>query len=196
MSERLVHLLRHGPPRRTGLLLGHTDEPAMTGDCPIIRDRTAGLAIRHVVTSDLCRARDQAAICARDRDVALTIDPAWRELDFGAWDGMAPGSVDPSALASFWDDPDAAPPPGGERWSTLRQRVSQALDRLDTATLVVTHGGAMRAALSVLTGLDHRAVWALDLPYRALLTLRIWPGSPIAGHVTGLDTGPVTDDRA
>lgn len=189
MTERVIYLLRHGPPLRTGLLLGHTDEPALTGDCPIIRGRVASLPIRHVVASDLHRASDQAATCARGFGVPLTLDPAWRELDFGAWDGLAPGSVDQRALANFWTDPDANPPPGGERWSAVRERVAAAIDRLKTASLVVTHGGAMRAALSVLTGLDHRAVWALDLPYRALLTLRIWPRSPIAGHVTGLVTG-------
>lgn len=189
MSERLVHLMRHGPPVRTGLFLGHTDEPALTGDCPIIRGRVASLPIRHIVASDLRRASAQAATCACALGVPLTLDPAWRELDFGAWDGLAPASVDPAAIAAFWSDPDANPPPVGERWSDLRKRVAAALDRLETASLVVTHAGAMRAAVSVLTGLDHRAVWALDLPYRALLTLRIWPGSPLAGHVTGLVTG-------
>lgn len=189
MTERLVHLLRHGPPLRTGLLLGHTDEPALTANCPIIHSRVASLPIRHVVASDLRRASDQAATCARGFGVPLTLDPAWRELDFGAWDGLAPDSVDPSATTAFWSDPDANPPPAGEHWSDLRKRVAAALDRLETASLVVTHAGAMRAAVSVLTGLDHRAVWALDLPYRALLTLRIWPGSPLAGHVTGLVTG-------
>ena len=185
----MVHLLRHGPPVRTGLLLGHTDEPALTGDCPIIRARVAALQVRHVVTSDLRRARDQAETCARDLGVPATLDLDWRELDFGAWDGLAPATVDQTAIAAFWRDPDANPPPDGESWSQLRHRVAAALDRLETATLVVTHAGAMRAAVSVLTGLDHRAVWALDLPYRSLLTLRIWPGSPIAGHVTGLVTG-------
>jgi alpha-ribazole phosphatase len=189
VSERVIHLLRHGPPVRTGLLLGHTDEPALTGDCPIVRARLAPVQIRHVAASDLCRARDQAEVCARDFGVPLTLDPAWRELDFGAWDGVPPGSVDRAALAAFWSDPDANAPPGGESWSALRTRVGAALGRLETATLVVTHGGAMRAAIAVLTGIDHRAVWALDLPYRALLTLRIWPGLPIAGHVTGLITG-------
>ena len=67
--------------------------------------------------------------------------------------------------------------------------VREGLAGLENKSLVVTHAGAMRAAVSVLTGQDHRAVWALDLPYRALLSLRIWPGKPLAGQIIGLETG-------
>jgi alpha-ribazole phosphatase len=188
VSERRVHLLRHGPPARTGLMLGHTDTPAMTADCPQIAARVATLPIARIVASDLTRASAQAAVLAERRRVPLTLDLAWRELDFGEWDGHAPGDLPAPALAAFWNDPEAQAPPGGERWSDLCARVAGALARLETDTLVVTHAGAMRAALAVLTGLDHRGVWALDLPYRALLSLRIWPGTRLTGHVTDLVT--------
>jgi alpha-ribazole phosphatase len=190
MSGRRIHLLRHGPPARPGLLLGHTDTPALQSDCPQIAARVAALDFARIVASDLSRASVQAQALARRHHVPLARDPAWRELNFGTWDGLAPERVDQTQLNAFWTDPDAAPPPGGERWSDMRARVALALDRLESETLVVTHAGAMRAALSVLTGLDHRGVWALDLPYRALLTLQVWPGTPPSGHVTGLVTSP------
>ena len=169
-------------------MLGHTDAPAMVADCPQIAARTATLPIARIVASDLTRASAQATVLAKRCSVPLTLDPAWRELDFGAWDGHAPDDLPALALAAFWNDPEAQAPPGGERWSDLCARVVGALDRLESDTLVVTHAGAMRAALAVLTGLDHRGIWALDLPYRALLSLRIWPGTPLTGHVTGLVT--------
>lgn len=189
MSERIVHLLRHGPPQRTGLLLGHTDEPALDPDCPQIRATVKRLPIAQVVASDLARASRQAVNLARHLGVPVRFDSGWRELAFGAWDGLAPEVLDSDALDRFWNDPEGHPPPGGERWSSLCGRVGTSLAALKTDTLVVTHGGAMRAALAVLTGLDHRAGWALDLPYRALLSLRIWPGVPTSGHVIGLTTG-------
>jgi alpha-ribazole phosphatase len=189
VTERVIHFLRHGPPERTGLLLGHTDEPALLDSCPQIRARVLPLSITQVVASDLRRASAQASILAHDLGVPLTLDPAWRELNFGAWDGLAPEVLDQSTLARFWDDPQANPPPQGERWSDLCERVAQALARLKTDSLVVSHAGAIRAAVSLLTGLDHRGVWAFDLPYRALLTVRIWPGEPASGQITGLVTG-------
>ncbi|MBB4858912.1 alpha-ribazole phosphatase [Novosphingobium chloroacetimidivorans] len=185
MSERILHLLRHGPPARTGLLLGHSDEPAMTADCPRMLALACALPLTEIVTSDLSRAAHQAATLAQRLDLPLTLDPRWRELDFGAWDGLVPEDVDREALQRFWADPEAHAPPGGERWSCLRARIAAALETLASQTLVVTHAGAMRAAVSALTGLDHRGVWAIDLPYRALLTVRIWPdgsGQVIALH--------------
>ena len=189
MTTRLVHLLRHGPPAQTGLLLGRTDLVAGNDDCPVVRARTEPLTIRQVVASDLMRASSQASNLAAARGLSLSLDPRWRELDFGLWDGQATETIEAGALARFWDDPEANAPPGGERWSQLRARIRAGLADLPSHTLVVTHAGAIRAAVSVLTGLDHRGVWAVDLPYRALLTLRIWPGVQTAGQIVGLYTG-------
>jgi alpha-ribazole phosphatase len=116
----------------------------------------------------------------------LTIDPRWRELDFGAWDGQHPRDLDPEALARFWADPDAAPPPGGERWSALVARVGAAIPVLADGTLVVTHAGAIRAALAMLCGFDARQVWAVALPYAAVVTLHIWPGEPPTAQIVRL----------
>ena len=113
----------------------------------------------------------------------MRIDPRWRELDFGTWDGCTTAEIDPVALGAFWADPDAAPPPEGERWSALVARVGAALGDLPPGDiLVVTHGGAMRAALAHLFAFDQRALWAFDLPYSSLLSLRLWPdGAQIVG---------------
>jgi alpha-ribazole phosphatase len=109
--------------------------------------------------------------------VPLSIDSRWRELDFGAWDGLAPRDIDSAALAGFWDDPEVHAPPGGECWSALLHRVGFAIgDLAARPTLIVTHAGAMRAALAVFCGFDVRQTWAVDLPYNSLLSLRVWPG--------------------
>lgn len=66
-------------------------------------------------------------------------------------------------------------------------RVSDATDALAPVdTLVVTHGGAMRAALHHLCGFDLRQLWAFDLPYGALLSLRIWRGAQPGAQIIGL----------
>ncbi|MBH0114118.1 histidine phosphatase family protein [Novosphingobium sp. YJ-S2-02] len=189
MSGRLVHLLRHGAPQVSGLLLGHTDMPLARGDWGEMPRSFHELALASLASSDLQRCRVAAEAIARSTGLSLSIDPQWRELDFGEWDGVAPGSIDPALLDRFWADPEDNPPPGGERWSQLCERVSRALSPLGDRSLVVTHGGAMRAALALVTGLDHRQVWALDLPYGALLSLRIWESGGWSGQVVGLDTG-------
>ncbi len=188
MTPRLVHLMRHGEPEGAGRLLGRTDAPATAAGIASCVDQVEGLEVNAIVSSDLLRARSSAEAAATailGRPVA--IDPRWRELDFGDWDGLAASAIDPAALGSFWKDPDTNPPPGGERWSALLARVGEALAALpDEPVLVITHGGAMRAAMAILCGMDQSALWAIDLPYASLLTLRVWPSDPPSAQIVAL----------
>lgn len=176
MSSFPLYLLRHGEPESTGRLIGRTDAPPTAAGIAACADQARDLAAEVLIASDLSRARLAGEAIGLATGVPLSIDPRWRELDFGAWDGMVPGDVEGAALARFWDDPDVHAPPGGERWSALVERVSSALgDLAARPTLIVTHGGAIRAALAVLCGFDVRQTWAIDLPYNSLLSLRVWP---------------------
>ncbi len=185
----MLYLMRHGAPAVEGRLLGRTDDPVTEAGIAACVTRARTLDISCLRSSDLARARDCAAAIAAPRALSVTTDPLWRELDFGGWDGLAPAMVDQAALARFYDDPDAASPPGGERWSDLQSRVRSALvDITPVPTLVVTHGGAIRAALADLCGFDRRQVWAFHLPYAALVSLRVWPGEVRTVQLVGLAT--------
>jgi alpha-ribazole phosphatase len=180
MSGRLVHLLRHGETPLTGRLIGRTDCEVTEAGISACRDRVEGLAFDAIVSSDLIRA----FVCAASIGSLSAVDSRWRELDFGAWDNLLTAEIDPAALGAFWTDPDAFPPPDGERWSTLVTRVGAALEDLPLGdVLVVTHGGAIRAALAHLFGFDQPALWAFHLPCASLLSLRLWPD---AAQIVGL----------
>ena len=187
MTAFALHLLRHGAPETPGLLMGRTDGvPTAEGIAACVA-QAEDLGIERLVASDLRRSRAAGEAIGRETGVPLAIDPRWSELDFGDWDGQSSSAVDRDALGHFWADPDANPPPGGERWSSLVTRVSAAIgDLAPVPTLVVTHGGAMRAALNVLCGLDQRQLWVFDLPYAALLSLRVWPGERLSAQIAGL----------
>ena len=192
MNGILLHLMRHGAPREPGLLLGHRDDPPLPTGVAQCVVRTDGLEFAQVLSSDLSRARVPARQIADVRKLPQRADRRWRELDFGEWDGLAPQQLDPAVQARFWEDPDGCAPPGGERWSQLRARVADALLGLDRSSLVITHAGTMRAVLSVLFGFDHRQVWAFELGYTALLSLRLWPetgGRMPAAQIVALDRG-------
>ena len=182
MTPFPLHMLRHGAPVLPGRLMGRTDcAPTPDGIAACVA-QAEDLGVEHVVSSDLQRARAAAEAIG-----PTTIDPRWRELDFGDWDGLAPDQVDSAALVRFWEDPDTCPPPNGERWSALVARVSDAIDALaPVPTLVVSHGGAMRAALHLLCGFDQPRLWAFDLPYGVLVSLRVWPGDTPSAQIVGI----------
>ncbi|MES2300977.1 MAG: histidine phosphatase family protein [Pseudomonadota bacterium] len=186
MNAFHVHLMRHGAPHAPGRLLGHTDAPTTPEGLAACVHQVADLPFAAVVSSDLVRCAHAAEAIAAPRNLAVTPDARWRELDFGAWDGLASAEVDSAALARFWADPDANPPPDGERWSALTARIDAALGGIDRDTLVVTHGGAIRAALACLFGFGQQQLWAFDLPYACVVSLRIWPGAPRTAQIAGL----------
>jgi alpha-ribazole phosphatase len=187
MTDFALHLLRHGAPEIAGRMLGHSDV-ASTPDGIAACVAQAGMpGIEAIVTSDLHRASAAADAIGVARGLPVAVDARWRELDFGAWDGLASAEIDADVLGRFWSDADSFPPPEGERWSALVARVSAAIaDLPPRPTLVVTHGGAMRAALATLCGFDQRQLWAFELPYAALLSLRVWPGGPPSAQLVGL----------
>jgi alpha-ribazole phosphatase len=189
VSAHMLYLMRHGAPERAGRMLGRTDDPVTEAGIAACVARADGIAVERIAASDLIRARACAAAIGGPRGVSVEVDPRWRELDFGVWDGLAPAAIEPAELAAFYDDPDASPPPDGEPWSALQGRVARALTEMPpVSTLVVTHGGAIRAALADLCGFDRRQIWAFDLPYAAMVSLRIWPGPKRTVQIVWLAT--------
>ena len=187
----LLHLLRHGAPELTGRMLGRTDSPVTAEGLAACLARVKPLEFKALLCSDLMRSQAIADAIGRERGLTPTTDARWRELDFGDWDGLAAAEIDAAALQRFWDDPDGAPPPGGERWSDLVARITDAIEDLKPGTsLIVTHGGAIRAALKSLCGFGLRELWAFDLPYAALITLRIWPD--LTAQIVALQTDPLS----
>ena len=188
MSESAtLYLLRHGTPEIEGRLLGRTDCEVTDAGIAACIAQAGKLDISRIISSDLRRAARCAEAIAGERPLRHMHDSRWRELDFGEWDGSATNAIDPAALGSFWADPDKAPPPGGERWSSLKGRVERAIaDLQPVPTLIVSHGGAIRAAISVLCGFEQQQCWAFDLPYASLTTIRWWVDEPRRGQITAL----------
>ena len=181
-----LYLMRHGAPLLTGRMLGRTDSPVTEAGIAACLAQAEDLAVSAIVSSDLVRASACAAAIGERIEQTVTIDSRWRELDFGSWDGLAAAEIDADALGRFWHDPDANPPPAGERWSLLTARVTAAVAGVTVPTLVVTHGGAMRAALAALCGFGQRELWAFDLPYASVLAVNVWQGSRPAAQIVGL----------
>jgi alpha-ribazole phosphatase len=168
-----IDLLRHGTTGRDGFLDGRTDPPLSEVGWQQFVKQTRDGAWPLVVSSPLARARSPAEDHVRRSGCTLRIDDDWAELDFGQWDGrlrteIAAEPEGAALLDAFYANPAAFTAPGGETWIGLQQRVSVALDRLLATpelapVLVVTHGGAIRAALAQLLGWPLQSLWSLRI---------------------------------
>jgi probable phosphoglycerate mutase len=130
------------------------------------RHLAATYDVDRLVASDLRRTRETAALVREAGvDAAPTFDRAWRERDFGVYQGL-------SYEALFETHPEftvtelgrralEAVPEGGESLLDCRERVLGAFERLvadapdDETVVVVTHGGPLYALLGHLKGIDY-----------------------------------------
>src|SRR5262245_22117711 len=106
-----------------------------------------------IVSSSLKRCAKFARALAQRHSLPLKIDERLCEMHSGAWEGHNAAELmqtDPDNLARFWRDPEHHAPTGGESGATMRLRVMAAWhDAIaqDRTTLIVTHGGPIRAIL-------------------------------------------------
>jgi probable phosphoglycerate mutase len=97
------------------------------------------------------------------------VDERLRELTFGTWEGMTWREVrklDPARARGREQGKWAYAPPSGESYQMLMERVMPVFLGLDRDTVVVSHGGVMRAVLAGL-GLE---------PPSVAESLDIWQG--------------------
>jgi len=129
--------------------------------------RVAG-TIDLVVSSDLQRARETAEIVARAAKLDVAIDRALREVDVGAWSGLAYDEVAarfPEEWAAFRAGIDVARG-GGETYAALAERIHAALSDIarrarGKRVLVVSHGAALRSVVCKTLGVPPR--WTAPL---------------------------------
>jgi len=140
----------------------------------------AGEPIDLVASSDLGRALVTAEQIAAVCGAPLLVDRRWRELHFGAWEGLSFAEVrarDAEEYARRRADPFTHTPPGGESAAAARQRLRDAWKALQSTgaetAVVVAHGGTLSFFLKDLLGLSTEAYWQLKLGNASLSRLRI-----------------------
>ncbi len=166
-------LIRHAlvHPDSLTCLYGTNDVPiceaTMASDAP----RYAALAARlprpaRWVATPLSRTQLTAAalFSAGYPAQPLQIEAAFVEQDFGDWQGLPITGFEarePHQRHPFWPIHAAETPPNGESFDGMTARVGAGLEALlgsaaTADTVIVTHGGAIRAACAHALGLSAR----------------------------------------
>src|SRR5262245_14524749 len=149
-TDRLF-LVRHGEStyNAEGRLQGQADPP-LTPRGRAEAEALAGLLDGRVISSDLVRARETAALLGHPD---APTDRRLREIHVGEWEGRRLADFPPGPEFSWRGGP--VTPPGGEPWVEMVERVGGIVDELLAGGgpwLVIAHGGVVRAAVTYLTG--------------------------------------------
>jgi len=176
-------LARHGATEwnAAGRHQGWSDPPLSAegrAQAEALRGRLAGESFDRVVASDLLRARETARIAVPGVEAAT--DRRWRELHFGAWEGLTSAECaarDGDLLARWTADPASVTPPGGEAVAEFEARVAAALDALpaEGSVLVVAHAGTIHAVLARWMGVALRQTLALRIGPCGITRAEVFP---------------------
>jgi alpha-ribazole phosphatase len=117
-----------------------------------------------VVSSPRRRALQTATALGRP----VEIDDRLRELDFGDFEGRTYDELErdePELFRRWMSSPTSVRFPNGESYADLRARATAALADVRAraeSTVVVTHGGVIRAGLAAWLELPDHAIFRLD----------------------------------
>jgi alpha-ribazole phosphatase len=167
----LVFARHPEPVGAAGLCYGRTDLPvtpaAVERAVTLVRSRLAG-PVGPVVSSPLSRCVALAAALAP----AFTTDDRLVELDFGTWEGRRWDELDRAEFDAWAGDYYHRAPPGGEAWGALFRRVEGFLaDWRGRDAVIVTHAGVIRAALSLVTGMEPAKTLEVAVPFGGVVEL-------------------------
>ena len=173
-------LIRHGntEANEKHLYCGSTDLPlSEAGKAALSPRALPDLPGLRIVTSGL--ARCEQTLEALYGDVPHEQDPAFREMDFGAFEMRSYEQMKDESAYQAWisGDNEANICPGGESGNQMKARVLAGLERLRSDgrdTLLVTHGGVIAAVMAHLFPEENKNRYQ-------------WQPAPGGGYIADLD---------
>ena len=197
-------LLRHGqtPMSVQKRYAGRSDIPLTDvglQQAAAAAKRLASAGIDVIVASPLLRARQTAGEVAATTGAPVVTDDGFRETDFGAWEGLTFAEVRerwPAEVSAWLADP-AVPPPDGESFTQVSERVSAALqrvlaDRAGQTVLIVSHVTPIKMLVTAALLAPPAALYRMHLDVAALCEIDWYADGPAVlrsfndtGHLAG-----------
>lgn len=155
MATRLI-LIRHCATELADrdIYCGFTDAPLNERglkQASQLKKALEGFAVDTVYSSDLKRATETARIALGETGARMVLEPALREMDFGAWDGLSHQEAINrygEAYSHWLANITRAAPPGGESFPQFKERVLSAFGDIakkheGQTVALVSHAGPL-----------------------------------------------------
>jgi len=160
-------------------MIGSTDSPLTSEGRETLKCVSRQLSsepLAAIFSSDLSRSVESARIVAEPHGMEVTVEPSFRELDMGRWDGMEIKTLlerERDLMEAWWRDYENFKTPGGESLSELRARVMGLLGGIieryrGESVCVVAHGGVNRVILLEAIGAPLNRFHSLGQEYGAV----------------------------
>lgn len=123
-----------------------------------------------IYASPLERARTTAETIAKPHRLDVRIDPAFKEIGFGRWEGLTREEVGarfPAEHEIWGMAPERFTAPGGESLAAVAERVRRGLEELQAehageTAILVTHAIITRLIVLQALGLGADRLWTVD----------------------------------
>ncbi len=158
MKETVIDLIRHGEPIGGRRYRGHgVDDPLSEKGWSQMWQAVGNYnAWHHIITSPLQRCQQFALALGERHGIAVTIEPRFKEVGFGEWEGLSHDEVKigrAPEYQAFLRDPLNCRPRDAEPLEDFLQRVNSAYEEMagsfaERHVLIVAHAGVMRALIA------------------------------------------------
>ena len=189
MSRLRLFAVRHGETAwsRERRFAGALDVPlAQEGlrQCEAVAAALGGKPVAAVYASPLERARASAEVIAKPHRLEARIEPDFREMAFGEWEGLTRDDVAarfPEAYERWRTAPHRLVLPGGERLTDVALRVKNAVDKLlgthaGETVVLVSHAVVLRLIVLRALGLGPERLWTVDASPAGITEIEYEPG--------------------
>jgi alpha-ribazole phosphatase/probable phosphoglycerate mutase len=172
-EETCIDLLRHGEPVGGRRYRGQVDDAlSEKGWAQMWNAVGADPEWQQIVSSPLQRCSAFAASLAESLVLPVQLEPRFREIGFGDWEGKTRDELDrldPGQIARFYQDPMKNRPPGAEPLDEFTGRVQAAFNDMvgrfaGQSVLVVAHAGVIRAILAYTLNMPLASMYRISVP--------------------------------
>lgn len=169
-----VVFVRHGQTEWNvcGRYQGQSDVALSVAGVDQAEKLAANFPVAHIdaiYSSDLIRARVTAETVAKRFALEVNLEPAFRELSFGDWEGLTYEQIVaswPDAMKNFLAHPDILNIPHGESFPEVQQRAMSRLQELiqkheGQTIMIAAHGAVLRTMLTAALHMPLQYLWSI-----------------------------------